>query len=305
MRNAVRRSHTRNINPVRRATPRRRLLALSALLLLAAGCGRSVESTRVVGASLFPLASLTEAVAGESWNVVTLLPPGRSPHDFEPTAAGLRDLGGTPLVVMVGTSADAWMERAVRAVGDPHLRIASLSQVAAPDADPHLWLDLDVVERFLPLLADQFAELDPEGAEGYRDRATAALDSLAAFDAAAAARLAPVRDAPFVLLHPAMEAFVTRYDLDLVAVLQTQPEGEAHPRKLGDVARELQERGGHVIFAEPQLSGKLATSIALETGGDVHFLDPLGGPGVPGRGTYFDLLRWNTQQLEEALGDSS
>jgi zinc transport system substrate-binding protein len=264
-----------------------------------------VESTRVVGVSLSPLASLTEAVAGDSWDVVALLPPGRSPHDFEPTPAGLRALDGTPLVVMVGTSADSWMERAVRAVGDPDLRIASLSQVAAPDADPHLWLDLDVVERFLPLLADRFAELDPGGARGYRDRAGAVRDSLAAFDAATSVRLAPLRTAPFVLLHPALEVFVTRYGLDLVAVLQTQPEGEAHPRKLGEVARELRARGGRVIFAEPQLSEKLATSIALETGGDVHFLDPLGGPGVPGRETYFDLLRWNAQQLVEALSDGS
>jgi zinc transport system substrate-binding protein len=177
--------------------------------------------------------------------------------------------------------------------------------VAPADAEPHLWLDLAVVDRFLPLLAERFSEVDPEGSEGYRARAGALRDSLAAFDAEASTRLAPVGTVPFALLHPALEAFVTHYGLALVAVLQTQPEGEAPPRRLGELAGELEARGARVVFAEPQLSPKLAESLALETGARVELLDPLGGPGVPGRETYFDLLRWNTRQLAEVLGDGS
>jgi len=293
-------------NPIPRfasARPARLLAVLVAAACIPIGCSRDQAPRRVVGVSLFPLASVTRSVAGEGWQVVSILPPGRSPHDFEPTPAELRNLGGTRLAVLVGTDVDGWMERAVRAVGTPDLVVASLDEVAKPGAEPHLWLDLDTVQRFLPLLAERFTRLDPEGAAGYRERAQAFSDSLAAFDVEAALLLTPVREVPFALLHPAMEAFVTRYGLDLVAVLQTQPEGEAPPRKLGEVARELEARGGRVVFAEPQISPKLAESIALETGAEVKLLDPLGGADVPGRTNYLELLRWNARQLAEVLGD--
>lgn len=288
--------------------PRSSARAVLGLLLLpavlAAGCAGDAGKEPVIGASIPPVASLTAFVAGDRLPVLSLMPPGRSPHDFEPTPAQMGRLGDAVLFVRTGTSVDDWMRRVGEGVGGAdaaHLTLLS----AAPDEnpDPHLWLDLDTVEAFIPRLAETLAGIDPGGADGYRARATAFLDSLRAFDQNARERLAPAREVPFALLHSAFLDFTRRYDLRCVAVLERHPEGEVSPRHLGEVLESLRESGARVVFAEPQLSGKLAEAMAGDISGRVSELDPLGGSGVPGRETYMDLLRWNLDRLVEQLDE--
>lgn len=250
-----------------------------------------------------PLAAMVRMVAGDRLPVVSLLPPGRSPHDFEPTPSEVDRIRRAVLFVDTGGDADRWMRRSARAVvGDSARELAMTAVSPDPGYDPHLWLNLEVVERFIPMLAESLAAVDPGGTAGYRARGTAALDSLRAFDAWARQALAPVKDVPFALLHPAFEDFVRRYDLDLVSILQIQPEGELLPRSLGNVVDILTRSGAKVIFAEPQLSARGAEAVAHETGARVEMLDPLGGPDLPGRETYLELLRWNARSLAEQLG---
>jgi zinc transport system substrate-binding protein len=187
-------------------------------------------------------------------------------------------------------------------IGDSARELAMTAVAPDPGYEPHLWLNLQVVERFIPVLAESLAAVDPADAAGYRARGTAALDSLRAFDAWARRTLAPVKDVPFALLHPAFQDFVRRYDLDLVSILQIQPEGELLPRSLGNVVDILTRSGAKVIFAEPQLSARGAETVAHESQARVEMLDPLGGPDLPGRETYLDLLRWNVRSLAEQLG---
>ena len=144
-------------------------------------------------------------------------------------------------------------------------------------------------------------DADPAGADTYVSRAHAFLDSLDAFDREAAALLAPVAGVPFAVHHPAFKAFADRYGLALTAVLEQHPEGEALPHSLGTAAIDLDREGARVVFAEPQLSRRIAEAMAAELGARVALLDPLGGELSPGREDYFSLLRWNVRQLVENL----
>ncbi len=276
------------------------LAAVLAMSLLS--CTTSVPRQRVIAASMPPVGAMVRLVTGDAIPVVTLLPAGRSPHDFEPSASDVKRMLGAELYVYVGEDIDGWMRRSAQAVAGESAPILAMRTVAPePDRDPHLWLDLNAVRAFLPVLAEQLAEADPADAEGYRRRAAAALDSLTAFDAWAREEFAGVREVPFALLHSAFTAFCRRYDLSAVGILMMHPEGEALPRSLGNVARELQATGAHVVFAEPQQPRRLAESVAAEIGGRVGLVDPQGGPDLPGRDTYLGLLRWNVRSLAESL----
>ena len=227
------------------------LAALLAMSLLS--CTTSVPRQRVVAASMPPVAAMVRLVTGDAIPVVSLLPAGRSPHDFEPSASDVKRMQGAELYVYVGEDIDGWMRRSAQAVAGEGAPILAMRTVAPePDRDPHLWLDLDAVRAFLPLLAEQLAQEDPADAAGYRRRAAAALDSLTAFDAWAREELAGVHEVPFALLHSAFTSFCHRYDLSVVGILMMHPEGEALPRSLGNVARELEASNAHVVFAEPQ-----------------------------------------------------
>jgi zinc transport system substrate-binding protein len=241
-------------------------------------------------------------VVGDRYPVVTLLPPGRSPHDFEPAPANLKRMTGAVLFVEVGSGVDSWMRRAAEGVTETPSRMVTLARPGDDARDPHLWLDLDVVTAFLPRLAERMAAVDPDSAAAYRRRARNALDSLAVFDEQAKRRLAPVANVPFALLHPAFQALVTRYGMDCVAVLERNPEGETAPRRLGDASTAMTRAGVRCIFAEPQLGKRTAQAMVQDTGAAMALLDPLGGPDLPGRDTYLNLLRWNVAQLVLNLG---
>lgn len=270
--------------------------------LAALSCASPPRTGSVIAASLPPLASMAEFVAGDRFTVVCVLPPGRSEHDFEPTPREIDRVRGAVLFAYTHEDMDGWMLRVAKGVMGESVTLVSMQDSPrAQGKDPHLWLDLDVVRDFVSRLALELAEKDPSGSDAYRSRASAYLDSLATLDAEAKALLEPVAHAPFAILHPAFEVLARRYDLNLVAVLEEHPEAEALPRTLGEAMRSLRASGARVVFGEPQLPARLTQAIAADLGARTALLDPLGGPGIKDRETYLELLRWNVHQLAENL----
>jgi ABC-type Zn2+ transport system substrate-binding protein/surface adhesin len=145
------------------------------------------------------------------------------------------------------------------------------------------------------------ARNDPDAASIYLERAGNFMKRLEEFDHQARVELTPHTEAAFALHHPAFVPYVERYGLNLVAVLQVHPEGEAEPRTLGEVTRKMRAAGARVVFSEPQLGTRLAESVAVDLDARLAMLDGLGGEGMEGRETYIGLLRWNLGQLMENL----
>jgi zinc transport system substrate-binding protein len=278
--------------------PRWTLLALVVVL----SCTAPSKPNPVIAASLPPLASIADFLAKDRFTIVSVLPPGRSEHDYEPSPGEIDRARGAVLFAYTHKDTDGWMVRIARGVTGNNAVVLSMADTPeAQGRDPHLWLDLDVVKAFVPRLSEELSRIDPEGAETYRLRASALVDSLAALDREARSAFEPVKSVPFAVLHPAFETFVRHYGLNLVAVLETHPEAEALPQELGDAVLRLKQAGARVIFIEPQLPARTAEALAADLGAKTALLDPLGGLGSPGRETYFDLLRWNVRQLAENL----
>lgn len=107
---------------------------VASALVAAAACGGS-DRTRdkpVVAASIFPLADIARRIAGDRVEVVCVLPPGRSEHDYEPSPREMARLGRTRLGLTVGLEMDAWAERVLRSAAGTDLPILQL----APRLDP-------------------------------------------------------------------------------------------------------------------------------------------------------------------------
>ncbi|HRP48013.1 MAG TPA: metal ABC transporter substrate-binding protein, partial [Trueperaceae bacterium] len=86
-----------------------RLLA-AAVLLAPAASAAALQVT----VSLPPYANIVERIGGEHLTVSTLLPPGASPHAFDPTPSQAASLARADLIVMNG-GIDAWLDRLVAA----------------------------------------------------------------------------------------------------------------------------------------------------------------------------------------------
>ena len=93
----------------------------SLFLAIAAGCWVSVfsafagaQSINVV-TSVIPVAYIVQELGGERVTVDALVPPGASPHTFEPVPSDIRKLARARYFVGIGGGFDAWSEKLLAA----------------------------------------------------------------------------------------------------------------------------------------------------------------------------------------------
>ncbi len=117
----------------------------SLLLAIAAGCWISLfpafagaQSVNVV-TSVIPLAYIVEELGGERVKVAALVPPGASPHAFEPVPSDIRKLARARYYVRIGGGFDAWSERLLSAApkGLEVVALMDASGLNLVEADHH------------------------------------------------------------------------------------------------------------------------------------------------------------------------
>lgn len=298
---------------------------LGAAALLAAGCAAPSAPTAEAGridvvTTIFPLADMARELGGEKVAVTGLLPPGASPHDFEPAVGQIKTASQALLFIYMGGGLDDWATGAVRGanqVGLLSLYEAALAQGWLPPVgqdgnsedlargslhNPHLWLDpLTTRDYLCPAITGALVEADRENEAYYRSRLAAYQTELSALDDELRGELSALPRQSFVSLHAAWHYFAQRYGLDEAAVITDFPGQEPSAAALGGLVDFCRRQGITVVSAEPQFPRQIAATIASEIGGEVVLLDPLGGTGLEGRESYPDLMRYNAVVLKDAL----
>jgi ABC-type Zn uptake system ZnuABC Zn-binding protein ZnuA len=291
------------------------VLLLAVALPPAAGCARPAASGRnVAAATISPLSDLLARVAGSGWEVRTIVPPGTSPHMFEPTPRDVRRLSGARLVVTVGGGYDDWAGQLARAAasgsalldaggslgigleaGGGHEGYSHAHGAGGDEVDPHWWLSPPLAARAIGVMAEALCRIDPAGAGGYRARGADTVAEIDRLDRELAAALAPFKGKAFLAAHPAWPHFVARYGLRMAGSIEPAPGREPSPRELRALVDEARAGGFDVLFTEPQFPESAAMAIASDAHLRVGLLDPIGG--VPGRATYFEMMRFNGAAL--------
>ncbi|MDX1649888.1 MAG: metal ABC transporter substrate-binding protein [Myxococcota bacterium] len=279
-------------------------LALPPVLLLL-GAAQAAAAALPVAVTLHPLALVVREVGGEDVAVQVLVPPGASPHTFEPRPSDVARLTDAALFVRAGGGADHWAAGLADAAPEvPQLVFAEVLDARMPDVPrAHAWLDpLAVRDALAPAVAQRLAALDPERADAYRTRLADFQARLTALDREVRGILAEAPGRHFVALHAAWDAFARRYDLEMAGVVEAAPGQEPSPGRVAALVETARRLGVPAIVVEPQLSPRVARVIAAEFGGEVVTADPLGDPDDPERDTYAELVRFDARRFREAVG---
>jgi zinc transport system substrate-binding protein len=301
------------------------------LLLLGWGClalpaglvRAAAPSGRLpVAATILPLGDFCRQIGGDLVQVQVLIPPGASPHAFEPAPSVMARASQTRVFVYIGAGLEPWATKLLRSRGPDNLVVVEAAQGIpllgmAPHrhepgqggagdhhghlaGNPHIWLDPVLAQEICRKIAAAFIQADP----GHRAQYDANLQSyLAALDKLnreidRQARTWRLRD--FVAFHPSFSYFARRYNLHEVGTIEEAPGREPTPRHLQDLVAAIRRYGIKVVFAEPQLNPRVAEVIAQEAGVKVLRLDPVGG-GPPYGSDYLSLMRANLAALDAAL----
>lgn len=261
-----------------------------------------------VVASIAPLADFARQVGGDRVAVTLLLPPGASPHTYEPTPKTMQSVSQAQIFLKIGAGLEFWTDRLIRAAAGKIAVIDASEGIrllkddghgGLHGTDPHYWLDPVNCLSVIHTIETAFASVDPANAGLYRRNAAAYRDRLLALDREISERVRGFRTREYVTFHAAWNYFSKRYGLSVAGVIEEGPGKEPSPRHIQRILRELKRFPVKVVFAEPQFSPKIAEAIAREAGGKVLMLDPIGGE--KGRETYLDMMRYNLAVMEGVM----
>jgi zinc transport system substrate-binding protein len=264
----------------------------------------SADKVKIV-ATIPPLADFARQIGGDRVEVTTLLPPGASPHTFEPTPSLANAAAQADLVLRIGLDLDHWVQGLLPAEV-PVITAAELEGIEIitetghhEGANPHIWLDPLYAEIVSTAIAEELVRIDPQGEKTYQKNLAAFLAKLDSLHALIQRTVEAFSSKKYVSFHPAWPYFARRYRLERVAVIAEAPGKEPTPRHLEEVVKTIKTSGAKAVFAEPQLLPKAAEVIAEEAGVEVLFLDPLGKENEG----YIDLMERNLAVLKQAMGE--
>lgn len=303
------------------STSSRALLALALVpllvgILLLAGCPAPSEpdaaSARpIVVTSIYPLTDWVRQIGGPAVEVYTLLPPGASPHTFEPTPQDVERIARASLLVVIGLGLDDWARRLVAGeqtrtliLGEhvetmPNVNPDVPDEVGGPD--PHVWLDPLRAAQMIAVLTDELVALAPPSQAEIRRRSAAYRAQLEQFARTMSEACRPYAGRRIVTTHAGYDYFLARCGLPPARVIVPSPGKEPSARYLEALARQARQEKLRVLFTEPQISPKAAQVLAREIGGQVLMLDPLGNPEDPTRDSYLKVLQFDLDQLLAGL----
>lgn len=291
---------------------------VAGILLLAtmgvAGCGEKEASggPMKVAASIAPLADFCRQVGGGLVEVELMVPPGASPHTYEPTASQMKFLSDAEVLVLNGLELETWVADVVRKADNPEL-VEVVAGESVPESnlieavgehglyDPHVWLDPKLAIHEVEAIRDGFIEADPANRQAYTDNADRYMRELVALDGRIKKDTAAFTRKAFVAFHPSFTYYARRYGLDQVGVIEELPGKEPGAGEIADIIEKIKESGATVVLAEPQFSPKVAETIAAEADVGVVTVDPLGDPDNPATNTYVKLMEYGTRELSKAM----
>lgn len=292
------------------ATARRRgrrpLLGVLAVLGLALAAAPPVArgAELKVAATIFPLYDIVRNVAGPVADTVLILPPGASPHTFEPTPASVRALAGARVLFVIGHGLDDWAARLARGAGVSRTVVVDAgialrrSHGVEGRVDPHYWLSAANGEAIARTVTAELTRLAPGRRADVERALSAYLARLAAADAGVRRLLADLPTRRIATVHDAFGYFADAYGLDVVTTFEPYPGLEPSARVVVEFQRKIRASGVHVVFIEPQLSTGALQPIARDLGVKLGVLDPLGG--VPGREGFVALLLFDARAVAAA-----
>ncbi len=220
---------------------------------------------------------------------MVMVPPGASPHTYEPNPGQLRALSGTPLYLAVGTGIEfenAWMESLTSVnhgmqVVDTSAGITLLStdteETATVDDriryDPHVWLSPANARIIARNIADAYIAYAPDDATYFETEFAAYDEKLASLDEEINDTFAGTAKKTVLVYHPAWGYYADRYGLAMTSVEEDGK--EPSPASLKAIITSAEEAGIPAIFASPESPTRNAEAIADEIGGSVIYISPL------------------------------
>lgn len=152
------------------------LAALAFCLLMLTGCasGTTNDASKSINitSSVDFYGEVAKYVVGNHGNVTSIISnPNVDPHEFNPTSNDAKSVYKANVMIYNGLSYDSWAQKLVKSDSKAEpIDVGKLMNKDSSD-NPHIWYNVDTMEKLANTLADHFAKLQPKHAKEFRANA--------------------------------------------------------------------------------------------------------------------------------------
>lgn len=291
------------------------LIALNFLLIGLSGQASALQKKKIV-CSTTQIADFARNVAGDLWEVKSILGPGQDPHTHEVNVANAKLVSEADLCFQNGWNLEghAWMEKLCKDAGKPIVTCVNgvtprkINDNGLSVNDPHAWFSVKHGARiYVRNIYTALAAADPDNKATYLKNASRYLKQLDELDLWIKKEIS-VLPVPRVLAthHDAFGYFAKDYKFEIVSLAKWSTEelgGGTSLERRDELIKAIRSKGVKAIFTETSINPEIMQVIAKETGaklGGKLYSDAMGAKGSKGE-TYIGMMKENVAVLVKAL----
>lgn len=267
-----------------------------------------VEKPRVV-VTILPQAEFIEKIAGDKVSITTMVPPGASPHTYEPRPSQMKEVTKAEMFAKVGTGLDfelVWMPKIIETNSNMLIVNSSegihLIEMGAHDneyqlggKDPHVWLSPKRAIIMVENLYEGLVKIDPGNKEYYTKNKDVYINSLKELDSTIMQTFSGLKTKKFMVYHDSWGYLAYDYGLEQIPI---QKEGkEPTPEGIATLIDQARENNITIIFASPEFEIQTAKTISEEIDGTVILISPLAKD-------YIENLKRMSDEISKSLNET-
>ena len=224
------------------------------------------------------ISELTKAIGKDKVNVVTIIPNGTEPHDFEPKIKDFLNFADAKVFVYNGLGVEKWADKAVKSVDNKNLIVVNASKgykaIKSSDQgeseyDPHIWIDIKGALYESNNIKIALETADPKNKSYYEKNYADFKTKLTNIYNEYKVKFDSESNKDFVTGHAAFAYLCNDFNLKQDSVEDTFAEGEPSANKMSELISFCKSRNIKTIFVEDMVSPKVSETLAKEVGAKV------------------------------------
>lgn len=296
------------------------ILMLILIIIFSSACSSKVavenensntnDAKITIAVSVAPQKSIVEKITKDKANIITMIPQGFSPENYQPKPSSLEKLSTANLYFTIDIPTEA--ANILPSLNDinSNIKIVDLFDAASEEykvlsfdlydeidtksskevetevdsenidsdhqhdgADPHIWLSPKRISLMSKVILDEMILIDPENEEFYTNNYNNFLIELDKLDKHIVNSLKEFEGKSFIIYHPSLGYYSDDYNLKMIAI---EENGKAATAKsLEKVIEFAKTNDIKVIFYQSEIDSSQVKVIASEIAGQVLEINPL------------------------------
>lgn len=235
---------------------------------------------RVITVTIEPLRYFAERIAGDKFEVRTMVPGGGNPETYEPSPKQMVGLSNSELYIKVGSIGfeRTWMRKLE--ANAPHAIVVDSSEGIVPAqssdgvVDPHTWMSATSSVIIARNIYKALVGIDGNDSLYFKRNLEKLIVDIGDVDTKVRAMLTKEKSQAFLIYHPILTYFARDYNLRQIPMEEEGREPSAG--QLESVIKRAKAERARTFFVQKEFANRNADVVIKSIGAHKEEINPLG-----------------------------